>query len=159
MSDNLHPAGKNFRGTIVDYGFSETKDGREQVFVKLQNDDTGEIVTAFMALTEKAAEWTVKKLRACGFNGFSFEDLDDGGVALRGNKVLYEVEHDTYNGKTTAKVGWINKPGGIRRAENGARNAARFNSILLEFPPDDPAPQSPSARPVHAAPSGDEPPF
>ena len=90
---NIHPAGKSFSGTITDHGFSETQGGNFQIFVTIENNESGQKITAFLALSEKAAEWTVKKLRACGYDGFDFNELADG-ERLRGNVVLYDVEHE-----------------------------------------------------------------
>ena len=41
MPRDLHPEGKNFPGVILDHGFSETKNKKPQVFVLIQNADTG----------------------------------------------------------------------------------------------------------------------
>ena len=136
---NLHPAGKNFRGEIVTHGFSEAGTGAEQIFITIANADTGEQITKFLSLSEKAIEWTVKQLRRCGYTGFDFADLESGDL-LAGNPILYDIEHspNPNTGEMQAKVGWLNDPNraGIQRSENAAANAKRFNEILKQFPPE-----------------------
>lgn len=156
----LHPAGKNFRGEIVTTGFSDTKGGDPQIFVSIMNSDTGEQITKFLSMSEKAIEWTVKQLRRCGYHGFDFAELDDGTL-LAGNQVLYDVEHNINpnTNQMQAQVGWLNDPNrvGIQRSENAAANAKRFNEILKQFPPDQ-APKNTQQRPsVASAAIGDTP--
>jgi hypothetical protein len=149
---NIHPAGKGFRGVVTDHGFSEAGTGADQVFVTIQNSNTPErSITAFLAMTDKAIKWTVKKLRACGFTGYDFTDLADGKL-LVGHEVIYEVEHDVFEGETKAKVGWINNPDdrGFERSESAKQNAARFNDVLKQNPPQNTAMQEPAASPALA---------
>ena len=147
----LHPQGKSFRGVILDHGFSDTKSGKPQVFVAIQNADTGAEITAFMSLAETVtrsgktvAEYTVEKLRRCGFTGFSMSELADGEL-LKGNEIRYEVIHEAFEGVTRDKVGWINNPGGagIERSATAEQNAARFDDLLKQNPPGNDAPISP----------------
>ena len=140
--EDMHPAGKGFRGTITDHGFSEAKSGSDQLFLVIRNNETDRLITKYLALTDAAIEWTVKQLRRAGYSGFSLSDLADG-QRLVGNEVAYDVEHEINpaTGATVAKVGWINDPNrvGIQRSQNAATNAARFDAVLKKFPPDQPA--------------------
>ena len=149
MARELHPEGKGFRGIITDHGIIEAKSGTPQVFVKIQNsDEPSHNATAFMALTDKAVEWTVKKLRGCGYTGFDFQELGDGTL-LAGNQVLYQVEHEAGpDGVIRDKVGWINDPNssGLQSSDAAVANSARFNEILKQFPPEN-KPQTPAGSP------------
>lgn len=145
----LHPVGKNFNGEILTHGFSETKNHKEQVFVSIKNTETGKEITAFMSLSDKVTrsgkkvvEYTIEKLRRCGFRGYQMAELASGEL-LKGNEILYEVEHETYtdnngNEVTTDKVGWINDPngGGVERSAVAAQNASRFDALLRDNPPE-----------------------
>ena len=139
----LHPEGKSFPGVILDHGFSDTKSGASQVFVLIQHAETGEEITAFMSLSEKitrtgksVVEYTIEKLRRCGFTGFSMAELADGEL-LKGNEIRYEVVHETFEGVIRDKVGWINSPGaGVERSTGAAQNAARFDELLKQNPPE-----------------------
>lgn len=134
-NNNLHPTGWHM-GRITDHGFSEASTGADQLFVAFQTDHG--LITAYMQLSDKVTktgktiiEYTVDKLRACGFKGSSFGELEDG-TALRGNEALVEVIHDTYEGKTTAKVNWIRDPNssGVTRSASAAKSATRFDAVL-----------------------------
>jgi len=131
---SLHPEGWH-EGTIVDHGISQTGTGNPQVCLKIESQRDGRTIWAYLPLTEKAVEYTVIKLRNAGFAGGSFADLEDG-TALRGNVIEYKVEHETYNGQTRAKVGWIADPnGGMSRSPAAAANARRFDAALRANPP------------------------
>ena len=139
----LHPAGKSFAGVILDHGFSETKNGASQIFVAIQNAESGAEITAFMSLAEtmtrtgkQVVEYTIEKLRRCGFTGFSMAELADGEL-LKGNEIRYEVVHETFEGVIRDKVGWINSPGsGVERSATAEQNAARFDELLKQNPPE-----------------------
>lgn len=134
MPHDQHPTGW-FLGEVIDHGFNEAGTNTPQIFVRLRS-EAGEI-TAFLSMTEKAIEYTVKKLRACGYVGFDFGELEDGKLLI-GNQVKYQVTSETYNGETRSKVGWINDPNssGMERSETAAANARRFNAILKANPPE-----------------------
>lgn len=90
--------------------------GTEQVavvFRLLEEEHQGRTITWFGFLTPDAAELTIKALITCGWTGLDMSDLS----GLDTNDVELVVEHETYQGKTSAKVRWINRPGsgGIRK--------------------------------------------
>lgn len=129
MPYEMHPAG-DFRAQILDHGFSESTTGTPQ-FTTVFETEHGRI-TGFFALTDKAAEHTLKKIRAMGYEGDDLSDLEDGDV-LRGCYCTIQVVHEPYNGRTTAKVGFVNPDGwepGIKKSAAAAAVARRFNSLL-----------------------------
>src|ERR1019366_4774922 len=65
-------------------------------------------------VTEKTYEYVTKDLETMGFARELIGDianLDRIGEFIKGNRVQIVVEDDTYNGKTEAKVKWINAAG------------------------------------------------
>jgi len=133
---DLHPAGWFF-GHVTNHGFSDSKGGNPQIFVSFEDEaDSSNRITAFLSMTDASIEYTVKKLRACGYVGSELDELWDGQL-LAGNRVRYQVLHESYDGKMYAKVGFVNDPDyvGIQRSENARANSSRFNYILTKFPP------------------------
>lgn len=142
----LHPAG-DFRAEILDHGFSETQSGTPQFVVKFRTEH--DTINGYFAMTDRAIEHTIKKIRAMGYEGDDLSDLEDGAL-LRGLFCSIQVTHDTYNGQVSAKVGWVNPDGytpGVKKSAAAAANAKRFNSLLKKIPAGTPAKE------------GDAPPF
>lgn len=163
MPRELHPAGKGFRGVITGHGVSEAKNHNQQVFVQIQNEEfPDQQITAFMSLAETKTrtpgmtviDYTVDKLRRCGWKGYSLTDIEAGEL-LVGNKIIYEVEHETFEGTTRDKVGWINDPnGGVQRAAATRENISRFEQIAKQNPPQN-TPQNAPATEATGAPAAD----
>jgi hypothetical protein len=157
--DNLHPAGKGFRGVITGHGVSEAKNSNQQIFIHIQNQETSDQrITAFLSMSETKTrtpgmtviDYTVDKLRRCGWKGYSLADIENGEL-LVGNEIIYEVDHEVYDGTTRAKVGWINDPeGGIQRAAATQDNISRFEQIAKQNPPQNTPAQEPAASPALA---------
>lgn len=59
--------------------------------------------------TKKAGERTTESLRYCGWKG---NDLADIQTQELNQVVTLLVEHDEHEGKVTAKIAFVNKPGG-----------------------------------------------
>jgi hypothetical protein len=90
--------------------FGKTAKGGEQIavlFEILEGPDAGNSVTWFGYFTEKTVDRTIEALRYCGMEG---DDLS--AIRELPNKVQIVVEHETYEGKTRAKVAWVNQLGG-----------------------------------------------
>jgi hypothetical protein len=99
----LHPEGR-YLARAVDGAWGRTGTGIEQVAVlfKLETDRQ---LTWYGYLTDKTSERTMNSLITCGVT--DLETL----AGLDTNEVELVIEHDTYNGKTTAKVLWVNALG------------------------------------------------
>lgn len=132
MSD-LHPTGVFNDVEIVDHGFRKSaKKGTPSFWVKFKTEH-GFVFNDFY-LTDKAAERSIDKIVEMGFAGETLGDpaLADGS-ALAGNLVQVTVEHDTYEGKTSARVAFVNRnhsTGGATRDEETAANAKQFDAIF-----------------------------
>ena len=97
------------RATEAEFGFTNT--GTEQVAVVFEVVEDGEFqgerIAWFGFFTEATAERTIQALRVCGWTGDDLGDLS----GFDANEVELVVEHEEYQGKTTAKVKWVNKIG------------------------------------------------
>lgn len=147
--DNI-PDGRHM-AKVIDYGLSETKAGDPQVRVRFKLDGDGSEITWFGSLKEgKAQEITVDALLVMGFTGSDLTALEGGS----GSKVLNEeksvsivVEAETYNGKTTSKVKWVNSiDGGAKKLDPSKKSSlknlgglvmARRKELGIEDPKDD----------------------
>lgn len=130
-----HPKG-TFDAVIMNHGFcmSKGQSPKEQFWAQFHT-DAGQI-TGYFYLTNDAAEHTIKKIRAMGFQGSDLRDLADG-QALYKNLCQIVVEHDEYQGKIYPKVGFVNPFGHVAGPKNDdvvAANAKRFNALLKNIP-------------------------
>lgn len=60
--------------------------------------------------TDKTAEKTSEQLVTLGFSGNTLDDMNKEDALEVGKEVSCAVEHNTWDGKTTARVAWINAP-------------------------------------------------
>lgn len=120
-----------YSAAVKDYGISETKAGAAQVFIAFDvtHDDGTSSLTWFGSLNEgKAQEITLKGLLSAGFTGKDVTDLidgPDGGAIPLGTEVSVVIESEEYDGKTTPRIRWVNKPGGggVQRADASTAKA------------------------------------
>ena len=85
-------------------------------FEILSGPQAGQKISSFLYFSSSAgksgktvAERSIESLRACGFTGDDIDKFSDQAPDIECQIV---VEHETYQGKTVAKVKWINKAGG-----------------------------------------------
>ena len=132
----MHPTG-TFEAEIVEHAITESSKGTPQIAVKFETKE-GDI-TGWFALTDKAAEYTIKKLRAMGFQGDDLKQINDGQCIV-GNQCNIVVAHEEYNGTTNARVKFVNPLGvtggaDITASDGAAANARRFNALLRQEKP------------------------
>lgn len=105
------------RARAIDGELGFTKAGKPQVaitFEILEGEDSGRNITWYGYFTEATKERTIESLRYCGWKGDDLSDLSSiNGEA----EVSLVIEHDEYEGKTRAKVQWVNSGGGARLAK------------------------------------------
>ena len=126
---SIHPAGQ-FEATISNHGYSMTSTGTHQFWVQFET-KAGSL-RGFFFLSDKAIEHTIAKIRAMGYDGDNLEELADG-TRLAGLMCLVTVEHDNYNGKTSAKVSFVDAWGtqrGAKRDNEVAAKVKMFNALL-----------------------------
>lgn len=93
----------------VAIGFGTAKTGTEQIAVTFET-DSGSRISWYGYFTDKAAEYAIKTLRTCGWQGddpaeITVDDIND--------PVELDVqEEEDRNGNVKCKVAWVNKPGG-----------------------------------------------
>src|SRR5258708_6614487 len=108
MAYEILPVGK-YRARAIDAQLGETKTGKEQVIVRfelLEDGFEGKAITWFgVFATDKMSRRNLEGLRACGWRGNDINNLDGVGDC----DVEIEVEHDTWQGKTSARVKWVNR--------------------------------------------------
>lgn len=107
-------------------------------FEVLNGPQAGQKISAFLYFGEKSAVRSMESLRACGFTGDDIDKFSDQAPDIECQIV---VEHETYEGKTRAKVKWINKAGGGAfsfekpLAPNELRRfSAQFKGALKQIP-------------------------
>ncbi len=96
---------KNTRALVVTAGLTETKAQKDQVaisFALQDGPDAGQSIGYFGSLSDAAIPYTTKNLRTLGW-----KDGDDLGL-LAGSECRLTIAHETYEGKTSAKVKFIN---------------------------------------------------
>ena len=133
---SMHPAGR-FDAEIIEHGITFATTGTEQVVVKFQTSEG--TITGWFAMTEKAAEYTIEKLRNMGFAGSDLAEVNDG-ECLIGHRCNIVVVHETYKGEERAKVQFVNPEGSgdggaIERSDGAAANVRKFNVLLKKRPP------------------------
>lgn len=103
----------NYTGTIQDYGLVQNAKGQPQVKVlfKLNN---GQSFSWFGGLgTEQQQEITTKTLITLGASTNNIDKIENGpnsGVLNQKKEFTLVVEHSEYNGKTFARIKYINDP-------------------------------------------------
>lgn len=119
----------NYAATIVSTSLAESKEKhtpsvRMMVMTTRNLDTDEEVQKKFVAdlwLSEKTAEKTVQTLRELGFTGQTLIDLNFPDT-MAGLECEISTEMSEYNGQTTEKVRFINKPGSF--ANRGLRSAS-----------------------------------
>ena len=151
MSAELHPKGL-FDATVLECRYCRSRaSGLPQVLVKVETPH-GKLIE-YLALSAKAAPFTVEKLENTGFDGDDLAELGKS-ISLVGNRCRIEVIHRLYEGATEARIDWI-RPADYevngKNDESVAAEARKFNHYLTKRPP------AGQARPVaSAAPAEDD---
>ncbi len=136
-----------YMGTVLDHGFGPKEGDEGSPYISVQFDletmDTHESagkITAWLYLSDKAIEHTAKKLRAIGYVGNDSDELADG-TKLRGMRAQVTVKNEVYEGKSRAKVSWIDPenfvPGVVKSEASAKANARRLDTLLKTVPATD----------------------
>lgn len=126
----LHPIGTFNDVEILDHGFDESPEKNTPFFWVSYKTEIGNLTGRFY-LTDRTVEYTIQKIEAMGFNGDSLAELADG-TALAGNLCQITVEHETYEGNTRARVGFVNPNNstiGPTHNEKAAANVKQFDTM------------------------------
>lgn len=131
MSTGRHDA------RVIRTGLIDDSEGKTPaVSVQFEN-ATGDTITAYLFLSEKAWEYTQEKLATLGWEaakqGGRFEQFNDDPSPIVGHDAEIVIEPETFEGKTRNKVKYINPIGGrLERMEPAAAMsfAARLRARL-----------------------------
>lgn len=178
----------NYSAVILSTALAESKE-KHTPSVRLQLHATSKLETeeevdknfiADLWLSDKSVERTIKTLRDLGFQGSSMADLNFP-EAMQGLLCEISTEMVEYNGETSEKVKFINKPGsfanrGLKAASDDVAKsiAQRYDAALRTGKYHRPAtqqaaygrtqvqktaPQAPSRQPAAQQEEGDDLPF
>jgi hypothetical protein len=121
------------RELSVQFGRSKVK-GTPQVAVLFAILDDGphkgRRLTWMGYFTEDAVDRTVDALRYCGFKG---DELAALPTQTLDQEVSIKVEHEEYDGKTRAKVAWVNAAGGGGMKMANPMDAAELRQFSSKF--------------------------
>jgi hypothetical protein len=168
---------EEFGQTYAQFGESKNK-GTPQVVVNFEIVSEGEQagrriawIGYFPPDNQDVSRRTVESLRYCGFTG---NDLATAVTQTLDKKVQIVIDHEQYDGKTRAKVQWVNRAGGgAYRLTEGMKGdalrrfAAQMKAVVQSTESGAPRPAAGSqARPgsagkhrdVSAPPRDDRPP-
>jgi hypothetical protein len=134
-----------YKAVPSNWGFSKTPEkGTEQIFVEMLIDagESTETLTWFGYFTDKAKDRTIETIYKLGFNG-DFDGLASGHDTKAldiSNQVMVTIENDTYDGKETFKIKWINAIGeqhGIKRLDKAEAMAIinKFKGDIISKKP------------------------
>lgn len=108
----------NHTGEIIATGLKKAKTGNVQILIQFK-DESDNTITAYLATTEAAWEYTEKKLEACGFvmadNDYDLTRLNDPDCPIIGMKdIPFTVKtKQGLDGNEYHEVSWIGAGGGI----------------------------------------------
>jgi hypothetical protein len=117
-----------YRAKAVQAALGETSTGKPQVGIEFELlDHPGQTINYFGYFTDETFSRTVESLRACGWSSDDLSDL----TGIDTNEVSLVVEHEEYDGKTRAKVRWVNRTGGLAlKAQMPADKAKAFGAQM-----------------------------
>src|SRR3954468_14263609 len=106
--------------SFVEWG--ETKAGEPKISMRFKL-STGETIYWYGYFSENARDRTVKALRLVGFVGDSLADASNQRL---NQPVQLVIKHEEYNGKTSAKVQYVNPP----RAAFDSSKLSKFSAEM-----------------------------
>ena len=113
-----------YKAQTKDRQLTQTSKGLPQAAIEfelLEPGWPGKRMTYFGSFSEAAFPHTAKALRASGWKGSDLSDMS--GDML---EVSLVIENEEYEGKTRAKVKWVNAPGGINAKPLPPAEAKQF---------------------------------
>lgn len=147
-------AGVRMLAKAVDIDFGYTNAGDEQTAVTFEATDGESVGNRFVwygYFSEKAAPYTIKGLRDCGWTG---NDIGAITVFDLTEEVEIEVVTEMYEGKEKTKVNRVNKPGqSVAALKNKMGDAqkkafgAKFKGLVMRTAP---APTAQRTQPTQA---------
>lgn len=138
MSLPMQKAKYIVRAVAVAFGVSSK--GNYQIAVTGEVADgelMGDVITWIGHFTERTQERTIESLQHFGWKGddlSELENLDEEACArLLPDHVEYVCEPDTYEGETTLKVKWVNRPGAGRFAFKDKLEGSQLKAFAAQM--------------------------
>lgn len=157
----MHPEGK-FRAKSRKAEMGESSNKNEQVGIEFEivdGETKGQRLPYYGSFTEAAMAITIKAMRTAGWKG---DDVTELSSLSREDVPIVElvVEHEEWDGKTRAKVKWVNSAGGVSMKnplsqEKKSSLAARMRAAVASVDQD--LRSSGAAQTNGAKPAGDIP--
>lgn len=125
------------KARAVEADLGTTNNGKEQIavcFRILEGPDDGQHITWYGYFSDAAQQRTLESMRHCGWEGDDIAAINPQNMCgLDANEVQLVIEHDTYNGKTAAKVQWVNKTGAGGVALNSRMDDAQRRAFAARM--------------------------
>lgn len=121
--------------------YGKTSNGNDQIVLELELDG-GEKVSTFLVFSDKAAPYSIQRLRKCGWTGDNLTDL----AGIDANEVDVEVRYEEYQGKMNMKVQIVTSGGVVLEKQFDAKEKKAFGAKYAKL-----AASTPIAKPVAAA--------
>lgn len=135
----MHEAG-TFKATIVSHAFNTTKKGAAKFQVLFATELNQEINGNFY-LSQKAAPYTMEKIRIMGYQGDDLNELAKNEYLLANNECTVTIKHETYTHeetcetKTSAKVDGVWPIGsGFKPKSETLPQLGKLNALLRAKP-------------------------
>jgi hypothetical protein len=144
------------RARAINAAVGRAGTGTHQIAIEFEYLDEQGGITYYGPLSDAAFPYTMKAIRAAGFEGDDLSDLSSLTNETTPEVVLV-IAPDTYNGKTTLKVKFINSAGGLAmkdalQGDDLKTFARRMKGQIVAF---DRGADAPKAAPRRAPPPPD----
>lgn len=105
-------AAGNYRGRAIKGSeqYGQTSNGNDQIVIDLDLLDIGEKVSTFLVFTDAAAQYSLDRLRACGWTGDDLANL----TGIDANEVDVQVKYEEYKGEQKMKVQILTGGGAVK---------------------------------------------
>lgn len=109
IQQGKHPA----KADPTSYELGEDQNGKPFAFLSfdiVDGPDKGRTIGGYFYLTDAAKDYSIERLRNAGATFPGGDIFDPAGIGSSDCQIV--VEHDEHNGKTSAKIKFVNKRGG-----------------------------------------------
>lgn len=135
------------RGIAGSEQYGKTSNGNDQIVIDLEL-ESGERVSTFLVFSDKAAKYSMDRLRALGWKGNDLTDL----TGIDQNEVAVEVKYEEYQGEEKMKV-QIRTGSGVVLKETLDANAkkafgAKYKALAVRTPAVTATPAPPKVKPA-----------
>ncbi len=110
MSNRI--AAGTYRGRAIKGSeqYGQTSNGNDQIVIDLDLFELGEKVSTFLVFTDKAAQYSLDRLRACGWTGDDLSNLS----GIDANEVDVSVKYEMWEGQERMKVQILTGGGAVK---------------------------------------------